>query len=106
MKRRFFRRPEEAFSEAVELLRTGGSIDAFLKEHPEQASELAPLLDTVTSVRAKRTVPARPAEIALASRERFMAAAQRTVVAPAPKPLGLFAGWTALFGSSDRKSVV
>jgi hypothetical protein len=100
MKRRFFRRPEEAFSEAVELLRTGGSIDAFLREHPEQASEIAPLLDTVTGVRAKRTVPARPAEIALASRERFMAAAQRTVVVPSRKPLGFFAGWAALFGSS------
>ena len=69
------------------------------KEHPEQASELAPLLDTVTSVRARRVVPARPAEIALASRERFMAAAQRTVVAPSRKPLGIFAGWAALFGS-------
>ena len=100
MKRRFFRRPEEAFSEAVELLRTGGSIDAFLKEHPEQASELAPLLDTVTSVRARRAVPARPPEIAAASRERFMAAAQRTVVAPSRKPLGFFAGWAALFGGS------
>jgi hypothetical protein len=100
MKRRFFRRPEEAFSEAVEFLRTGGSIDAFLKEHPEPASELAPLLDTVTSVRARRAVPARPAEIALASRERFMAAAQRTVVAPSPKPLGVLAGWAALFGNS------
>ena len=82
MKRRSFRRPEEAFSEAVELLRTGGSIDAFLKEHPEQASELAPLLDTVASVRAERAVPARPPEVAAASRERFMAAAQRTVVRP------------------------
>ena len=101
MKWRFFRRPEEAFSEAVELLRTGGSIDAFLKEHPDQASELAPLLDTVTSVRAERAVPARPPEVSAASRERFMAAAQRTV-APARKPLGFAASiaawWSALFG--------
>ncbi len=100
MKRRLFRHPEDAFSEAVELLRTGGSIDAYLREHPEQASELTPLLDTVTSVRARRAVPARPPEVALASRERFMAAAQRTVVAPSRKPLGLFAGWAALFGNS------
>ncbi len=103
MKRRFFRRPEEAFSEAVELLRTGESIDAFVKEHPEQASELAPLLDTVASVRAERVVPARPPEIAAASRERFMAAVQRTVVAPSRKPLGfaagMAAGWSALFGT-------
>jgi len=101
MKRRFFRRPEEAFSEAVELLRTGGSIDAFLKEHLDQASELAPLLDTVTVVRAERAVPARASEVAAASRERFMAAAQRTV-APARKPFGLAVGiaiwWSALFG--------
>ena len=108
MKRRSFRRPEEAFSEAVELLRTGGSIDAFLKEHPEQASELAPLLDTVASVRAERAVPARPPEVAAASRERFMAAAQRTVVSPSRKPLGfsagIAAGWSALFGSFTRTS--
>ena len=103
MKRRFFRRPEKAFSEAVELLRTGGSIDAFLKEHPEQASELAPLLDTVASVRAERAVPARPPEIASANRERFMAAAQHTVAAPSRKPLGfaagIAAGWSALFAN-------
>ena len=103
MKRRFLRRPEEAFSEAVELLRTGGSIDAFLKEHPEQASEIAPLLDTVASIRAERAVPAGPPEVAAASRERFMGAAGRTVAASARKPLGFAAGlaawWAALFGS-------
>jgi hypothetical protein len=99
MKRRHLRRPEEAFSEAVELLRAGGSIDAFLKEHPEQSSELPALLNVVATVRAGRAVSPRPPEIAAASRERFMDAARRTVVAPAPRPLGFAAWWAALFGS-------
>jgi hypothetical protein len=99
MKRRSLWRPEEAFSEAVELLRTGGSIDAFLGAHPGQSAELSALLDTVATVRASRAVPARPPEVAAASRERFMAAAARTVAAPERKLPVFAAWWAALCGS-------
>jgi hypothetical protein len=76
---------EEAFAECIELLQAGSPADAYLQAHPEAASDLAPLLDTVGVLQMWRTFPTRSLQMATVSRQRFLDAA-RDLIAGHPSP--------------------
>jgi hypothetical protein len=65
----------QLLDECARRLIAGETVAACLARYPEAASELAPLLETITTVRKLRAVPTRPLEVAFENRARFMVAA-------------------------------
>lgn len=96
---------EDAFDECVELMRAGRSVDAYLKAYPEYAAELTLLLDVVADVRVQRQVPPRAPEVAAASRQRFMAAAQQMGAAAAVRRAPTLAEGLAIWWSDLLRSL-
>ncbi|MCL4508265.1 MAG: hypothetical protein M1296_01930 [Chloroflexi bacterium] len=73
--------------EGWQSLQRGGSIDAFLARHPEEAEELQPLLESIVTLRVLRCDPS--GEFAHAARSRFLEAAAMRAAAPNKSSRGL-----------------
>jgi hypothetical protein len=97
-------------AECVDMLMSGAGVPDCLARYPDDAPVLEPLLSSIAGIRRQRApVPPRPADVALRSRNAYMAqvfalqSRRGVVAAPLPWWQKLFGG--ATFGAPARRPV-
>lgn len=78
---------------SLEYLERGESVQACLARFPEQAAELAPLLETVIALRSLASPPPRSEAARAAARARFLSAVERQQVQMAARARAPWLGW-------------